>query len=83
MENMSSMSDFDLGGDSAGGEITGKGDVVIVDDDPMMRQMVARYFQEHSMPVSAVSDRAGLNRHLAVMNPCLILLARQSGLRPE
>src|SRR3984893_8314762 len=79
MENMSSMSDFDLGGDSGGGEITGKGDVVIVDDDPMMRQMVARYFQEHSMPVSAVSDRAGLNRHLAVMNPCLILLDLQLG----
>lgn len=45
MENMSSMPDFDLGEDSAGGEITGTGDVVIVDDDPMMRQMVARYFR--------------------------------------
>jgi DNA-binding response OmpR family regulator len=45
----------------------------------MMRQMVARYFEEHSMPVSAVSNRAGLNRHLAVMNPCLILLDLQLG----
>ena len=79
MENMSSMPDFDLGGDSAGGEITGTGDVVIVDDDPMIRQMVARYFEEHSMAVSAVSNRAGLNRHLAVMNPCLILLDLQLG----
>ncbi len=79
MENMSSMPDFDLGGDSAGGEITGTGDVVIVDDDPMIRQMVARYFEEHSIPVSAVSNRAGLNRHLAVMNPCLILLDLQLG----
>ena len=79
MENMSSMPDFDLGRDSAGGGITGTGDVVIVDDDPMMRQMVARYFEEHSMPVSTVSNRAGLNRHLAVNNPCLILLDLQLG----
>src|ERR1700730_6609987 len=76
---MSSMLDFDLGRDSAGGEITRTGDVVIVDDDPMMRQMVARYFEEHSMPVSAVSNRAMLNRHLAVMDPCLILLDLQLG----
>jgi two-component system, OmpR family, response regulator len=78
MEN-SSMSDFDLGPNSAGGEIATTGHVVIVDDDPVMRQMVARYFEEHSMPVSAVSNRAGLNRHLAVMNPCLILLDLRLG----
>src|SRR5260370_26443186 len=76
---MSSMPDFDLGWDRAGGEITGTGDVLIVDDDPMIRQMVARYFEEHSMAVSAVSNRARLNRHLAVMNPCLILLDLQLG----
>ena len=74
MENMSSMPDFDLAPDSAGGEVAKAGHVVIVDDDPVMRQMVARYFEEHSMPVSAVSNRAELSRHLAVMNPCLILL---------
>jgi two-component system OmpR family response regulator len=79
MENMSSMSDFDLGPDSTGGEIATTRHVVIVDDDPEMRQMVARYFEEHSMPVSAVSNRAGLNRHLAVMNPCLILLDLRLG----
>lgn len=44
-----------------------------------MRQVVAHYFQEHSMSVSAVSNRAGLNRHLAVMNPCLILLDARLG----
>jgi two-component system, OmpR family, response regulator len=68
MENMSSMSDFAT-----------TRHVVIVDDDPEMRQMVARYFEEHSMPVSAVSNRAGLNRHLAVMSPCLILLDLRLG----
>jgi hypothetical protein len=73
MENMSSMPDFNFGRDSAGGEIAKTGRVVIVDDDPVMRQMVA------SMPVSAVSNRAGLNRHLAVMNPCLILLDLRAG----
>jgi len=72
VENMSST-------DSAGGEIAKTGHIVIVDDDPVMRQMVARYFEEHSMPVSAVSNRAGLNRQLAVMNPCLILLDLRLG----
>src|ERR1700730_17376896 len=79
MENMSSMADFNLGPDSAGGEIAKTGHVVIVDDDPVMRQMVARYFEEHNLPVSAVSNRAGLSRHLAVMNPCLILLDLRLG----
>src|SRR6202165_390669 len=72
VENMSST-------DSAGGEIAKTGHIVIVDDDPVMRQMVARYFEEHSIPVSAVSNRAGLSRHLAVMNPCLILLEVRLG----
>jgi two-component system, OmpR family, response regulator len=79
MENMNSMPDFDLGRDSAGGQVATTGHVVIVDDDPVMRQMVARYFEEHSMPVSAVSNRAELSRHLAVMNPCLILLDLRLG----
>jgi two-component system, OmpR family, response regulator len=73
------MPDFDSRRDSAGGEIATTGHIVIVDDDPVMRQMVARYFEEHSMPVSAVSNRAGLTHHLAVMNPCLILLDRRLG----
>jgi two-component system, OmpR family, response regulator len=73
------MSDFDLGPDSAGGEIATTGHVVIVDDDLEMGQMVARYFEEHNMPASAVSNRAGLNRHLAVMNPRLILLDLRLG----
>jgi two-component system, OmpR family, response regulator len=66
---MSSMPDFNLGP-----EIAKTRHVVIADGDPAMREMVARYFEEHSIPVSAVSNRAGLSRHLAVMNPCLILL---------
>jgi CheY-like chemotaxis protein len=79
MENMSSMADFNLAPDSAGGEIAKTGHVVIVDDDPVMRQMVARYFEEHRMPMSAVSNRAELSRHLTVMNPCLILLDLRLG----
>jgi two-component system, OmpR family, response regulator len=63
------MPDFNLGP-----EIVKTRHVVIVDGDPAMREMVSRYFEEHSIPVSAVSNRAGLSRHLAVMNPCLILL---------
>ena len=74
MENMSSMPDFNLGP-----EIAKTRHVVIVDGDSAMRETVARYFEEHSIPVSAVSNRAGLSRHLAVMNPCLILLEVRLG----
>jgi two-component system, OmpR family, response regulator len=77
---MSSMPNFNLVPDSAGGEIAKTCHVVIADDDPVMRETVARYFEEHSMPVSAVSNRAGLSRHLAVKNPCLILLDVRLGL---
>src|ERR1700722_16402834 len=76
---MSIMPDFNLGS-----EPPKTRHVVIVDGDPAMREMVSRYFEEHSIPVSAVSNRAGLNRHLAVMNPCLIhlevLLGQDDGL---
>ncbi len=68
------MPDFNLGP-----EIAKTRHVVIVDGDPAMREMVARYFEEHSIPVSAVSNRAGLSRHLAVMYPCLILLEVRLG----
>jgi two-component system, OmpR family, response regulator len=74
------MPNFNLVPDSAGGEIAKTCHVVIADDDPVMRETVARYFEEHSMPVSAVSNRAGLSRHLAVKNPCLILLDVRLGL---
>jgi two-component system OmpR family response regulator len=77
---MSSTPNFNLVPDSAGGEIAKTCHVVIADDDPVMRETVARYFEEHSMPVSAVSNRAGLSRHLAVKNPCLILLDVRLGL---
>jgi two-component system OmpR family response regulator len=79
MENMNSTPDFDLGSDSAGGEVATTGHVLIFDDDPVMRQMVARYFKEHSVPATAVLNRAGLNHHLAVTNPCLILLDLRLG----
>jgi two-component system OmpR family response regulator len=68
------MPDFNLGP-----EIAKTRHVVIVDGDPAMCEMVARYFEEHSIPVSAVSNRAGLSRQLAVMNACLILLEARLG----
>ena len=71
---MNSMPGFNLGP-----EIAKTRHVVIVDGDPAMREMVARYFEEHSIPASAASNRAGLSRHLAVTNPCLILLEVRLG----
>jgi hypothetical protein len=48
---MSSMLDFNLGP-----EIAKTRHVVIVDGDPALREMVARYFEEHSIPVSALMN---------------------------
>jgi two-component system OmpR family response regulator len=77
-EYESCMSNFDQGRGSRGGA-TKTGHIVIVDDDPAMHQVVARYFEDHNVPVSAVSDRVGLNHHLAATNPCLILLDLRLG----
>ncbi|MEH2487531.1 response regulator [Bradyrhizobium sp. AZCC 2230] len=58
-------------------ESTKMGYVLIVDDDPAMRGVLTRYFEEHSQSTIAVSGRASLDRHLAAAEPCLILLDLQ------
>jgi hypothetical protein len=54
---------------NSGPEIAKTRHVVIVDGDPAVREMVARYFKEHSIPVSAASNRAGLSRNLGGHEP--------------
>ena len=45
------------------------GHVVVVDDDPTLRQMVIKYLEEHNIPRRAASNRSELNRHLEGANP--------------
>jgi DNA-binding response OmpR family regulator len=54
------------------------GHVVVVDDDPSLRQMVIRYLEDHNMPVKSASNRIELNRHFAGTSPSLIILDLRS-----
>ena len=40
------------------------GHIVVVDDDPSLRQMVIRYLEDHNIPTKPASNRTELNRHL-------------------
>src|SRR3954469_21258370 len=67
------------GGDSMGDDTRKTGHILIVDDDPTMRQMVTGYFEEHNVPAGAVSRRSELTRHFAAANPSLIILDLRLG----
>lgn len=55
------------------------GQIVIVDDDPALRQMVTRYLEDHNVPATAVSSRIELNRHFEGPQPSLIILDLRLG----
>ena len=38
------------------------GQIIIVDDDPALRQMVTKYLEDHNVPATSVSSRTELNR---------------------
>jgi DNA-binding response OmpR family regulator len=48
--------------------------VLIVDDDPSVRAMVADYFEQHDIRAAEVSGRRDLQRRLAFGEPSLIIL---------
>jgi two-component system OmpR family response regulator len=50
------------------------GYVLVVDDDPVMRQMITGYFEENNLPARAVCSRQELSRHFDRSSPCLIVL---------
>ena len=50
------------------------GHIVVVDDDPTLRQMLVRFLEDHNMPSRAASSRAELHRHLNGSLPSLIIL---------
>ena len=55
------------------------GHIIVVDDDPSLRQMLTRFLEEHSVPVKAASGRTELNRHLKSIDPALIMLDLRLG----
>jgi DNA-binding response OmpR family regulator len=55
------------------------GHIVVVDDDPSLRQMVIRYLEDHNIPTKPASNRTELNRHLAGTVPGLIILDLRLG----
>src|ERR1700730_5867810 len=55
------------------------GHVVVVDDDPSLRQMVTRYLEDHNVPTKSASNRSELNRYFEVISPSLIILDLRLG----
>src|ERR1700739_1570499 len=55
------------------------GYIVVVDDDPSLRQMVIRYLEDHNIPTKPASNRTELNRHFAGTPPSLIILDLRLG----
>jgi two-component system OmpR family response regulator len=55
------------------------GHIVVVDDDPSLRQMVTRYLEDHNVPTKSAANRTELNRHLEGTQPCLIILDLRLG----
>jgi two-component system, OmpR family, response regulator len=60
---------------SAGTQV---GRILVVDDDPATRRMLASYFEEHDMPASAAAGRNELTRQLAD-EPSLVILDLRLG----
>src|SRR6201986_4415389 len=55
------------------------GHIIVVDDDPSLRQMVTRYLEDHNIPAKAVSNRIGLNREFEGTHPSLVILDLRLG----
>jgi two-component system, OmpR family, response regulator len=56
-----------------------RGHVIVVDDDPEIREMVSSYFEERSLPTLTAADQRTLSRLLAYRKPRLILLDLRLG----
>ena len=55
------------------------GHIVVVDDDPSLRQLVIGYLEGHNIPTKPASNRTELNRHLNGTGPSLIILDLRLG----
>ncbi len=61
------------------GENIGSGNIVIVDDDPGVKQTVSAYFANHNLPTFLASNRTELEQQIATNNPSLIILDLKLG----
>jgi two-component system OmpR family response regulator len=55
------------------------GHIIVVDDDPSLRQMVTRYLEDNNVPTKSASNRSEFNRHIAGTAPSLIILDLRLG----
>jgi two-component system OmpR family response regulator len=55
------------------------GHIIVVDDDPSLRQMVTRYLEDNNVPTKSASNRSELNRYFSVISPSLIILDLRLG----
>jgi two-component system OmpR family response regulator len=55
------------------------GHIVVVDDDPSLRQMVIKYLEDNNVPAKSASNRTEFNRHFAGTPPSLIILDLRLG----
>src|SRR5882757_9680228 len=59
--------------------LAGCGHIIVVDDDPLLRQMVIKYLEDHNVPTKSASNRTELNRHFQGALPSLIILDLRLG----
>src|SRR5260221_5707167 len=55
------------------------GHIVVVDDDPSLRQMVIKYLEDNNVPTKSASSRTEFNRLFAGPPPSLIILDLRLG----
>src|ERR1700760_3128176 len=55
------------------------GHIIVVDDDPSLRQMVTSYLEDNNVPTKSASSRSELNQHLEGSQPSLIILDLRLG----
>jgi len=55
------------------------GHIVVVDDDPSLRQLVIGYLEDHDIPTKPASNRTELDRHLSATVPSMIILDLRLG----
>src|SRR5262249_50420869 len=55
------------------------GHILVVDDDPSLRQLVIGYLEDHNIPTKPASNRTELNRYLNGAEPSLIILDLRLG----
>src|ERR1700731_2080819 len=57
----------------------GPGRILVVDDDPMLRQMVVDYLNENNMRAVSAAGRQEMARHFAESEPNLVILDLRLG----